>query len=1266
MSKELDRSRPLDPDKIDQIYEEATMAYIRLFNRWTEWVRSGKPATAEVPEPPDPRTWPEDYHPDVRSRLREFLNSHAARHQGPDATDSCPADWPSHVSLADFVINRKPDGTEEELGRGGMGVIVSAQHKSLGRPVAIKFMLPHLRSNAELVEQFRLEAQLQSQLQHAGIAPVYQIGRDETRGPFIVMQPISGRSLCEYLELGADRNDIELLDVFRKIAQTVDYAHQQNKVNLDLKPGNVLVRADEVWILDWGLSKATEKADKTHNIPELDSRSAAGDAVLRKAIRGTPAYMPPEQACGELGVGPQADVFALGVILYQILTGKPLYSGTTSEILAQAKGWVIGDALERLGACGKDPELIALCRHCLAKLPGDRPANGGAVVKALNQYRDAVATKRLAAIRDETATQTRAKEWWKKCGLGLLVLAAGAAIVVFVLLNRNDRKEKERRFANSIELCENSLRSEDAENAAAILNGVDTHLIDVRVEAVQDRLDRCRSNLTLLQNLRRIDEFSWMPGDGGLPSKKRLAAELAEALRQFGIVPKTTSPTDAAQRVNNSLLRSRLMGALDLWLMSEPSPELQAILEATDPDEYRDKIRVSVAAGNKTELAKLAQSDAVFTQPPRFVTAFARIEELPVERKRAVLRTAQRDHDKDLGILMELSGLYSFGQLDGASERVKWLSQAVALPRSCVAAHHNLGLALLDQGAIQDAIREFTNAGNIQKSALTLSGLGDALYLKGDLDEAIHEFKAASSLDSKLALPHTGLGYALHRRGTLDESIREFKTAIQLDASSATARSGLGCALTDQGHLEEAVVAFQAAIKLDARSTPAYDGLWRVLKKQGHLDEAIRVFRTATESDPTFAPHYYGLGHALAAKGHLDEAIRTYRIAIERNPRLAQPHDGVGNALAAKGDLWGARQEFKAAVDLNPNFAAAHNGLGNVLWAQNDRAAALREFKAAIALDSKFAAPHNGLGNALAHLGELDRAIREYKTAIELDAKFAAPHFGLGTVLWLQGDRKGAMSAVKSAIAIDPNFTSAYIKLGNILCQENAFDEAIVEFTKAIKLDPKLAEPLCALGEYAVKDKRHLNAVIQAFKTSIERDPDCLVSHVGMGDVLWLNQDWSGAVEAYRQAIRLRTTREHPYQRAATLLAKRGERLAALQILRDGLKVDASFIKLFRNDMACYACRLASDQANDGPPKLDGRALRGEGLTWLSAELAAQRTLAANGASTVAVHKVMRTWLANPDLDSVRDFESLPEDERDAWNHLWAEIRKLRDQTSQP
>ena len=250
----------------------------------------------------------------------------------------------------------------EVIGHGGMGEVVLAEDERIGRPVAIKRILGE--PSPEATARFLREARIQARLEHPAIVPAHELGHDADGRPYFTMKRLAGTTLADVLARGTTGTN-ELLRGFVDICLALDFAHARGVVHRDMKPANIMLGDyGEVYVLDWGVARVLADADASASgslgdIALGDSQTQAG------AILGTPAYMAPEQLNGE-PVGPEADVYALGGILFQLLAGEP--ANTRTGVLVDAPS-PSARRPERAIA----PELDAICCAALAVRPDDRP-----------------------------------------------------------------------------------------------------------------------------------------------------------------------------------------------------------------------------------------------------------------------------------------------------------------------------------------------------------------------------------------------------------------------------------------------------------------------------------------------------------------------------------------------------------------------------------------------------------------------------------------------------------------------------------------------------------------------------------------------------------------------------------------------------------------------------------------------------------------------------------------------------------------------------
>jgi eukaryotic-like serine/threonine-protein kinase len=287
-----------------------------------------------------------------------------------------------------------------QIGRGGMGVVFEGWDAQLQRSVAIKLMDRKQEARPVGLLWFFREARLASQLRHPGIVAIHEFDLTDQGQPFIVMQLLTGQTLKHILSLRPDTvaELPGLLAIFLQVCQAVASAHGAGVIHRDLKPSNIMVgQFGVVTVMDWGMAQVLGSGSDDAVAPTEDelpriAAKTAGETEIHRTVAGTvcgtPAYLAPEQARGEIArVDRRSDVFGLGAILCEMLTGSPPFSAATSDASwAKAAAGDVADAFARLDACDGPLPLVSLAKKCLAADPAARPDDAAAIVAGLTDY----------------------------------------------------------------------------------------------------------------------------------------------------------------------------------------------------------------------------------------------------------------------------------------------------------------------------------------------------------------------------------------------------------------------------------------------------------------------------------------------------------------------------------------------------------------------------------------------------------------------------------------------------------------------------------------------------------------------------------------------------------------------------------------------------------------------------------------------------------------------------------------------------------------
>ena len=264
-----------------------------------------------------------------------------------------------------------------ELGRGGMGVVYQARQRNLGRLVALKMIQSLAQPGSDLCQRFRREAELVARLQHPHIVQIYAVGEHEGR-PYLALEYLAGGTLKEHMH--GPQSPRWAAEMVELLARAVQHAHERGVIHRDLKPANILLEVQGIRSVGLSAPKIADFGLAKHH--SSDGLTRTGDIV------GTPSYMAPEQAAGDARkIGPATDLYALGAILYELLTGRPPFQcATPLETLVQVTQQEPVSLHHLIATVPRDLETV--CLKCLEKDPTRRYTSAAALADELRRYLD--------------------------------------------------------------------------------------------------------------------------------------------------------------------------------------------------------------------------------------------------------------------------------------------------------------------------------------------------------------------------------------------------------------------------------------------------------------------------------------------------------------------------------------------------------------------------------------------------------------------------------------------------------------------------------------------------------------------------------------------------------------------------------------------------------------------------------------------------------------------------------------------------------------
>ncbi len=616
-----------------------------------------------------------------------------------------------------------------EIARGGMGAILRGRDVDLGRDLAVKVLLDSHKDKPEMVRRFVEEAQVGGQLQHPGVVPVYELGTFADRRPFFTMKLVKGRTLAELLRARSSASvDLpRFLSIFESIAQTMAYAHVRGVIHRDLKPSNVMVGSfGEVQVMDWGLSKVLPQGGATDDepVPRPDAESVSvirtgrsgsdADASHAGSVLGTPGYMAPEQARGEIdAVDERADVFGLGAILCEILTGEPAFvARTPGETMRKAGRGELTETFARLDAGGADADLIALAKECLAAEREDRPRRAGVVAERITAYLTGVQERLRKAELARVAAETRAEAERSRRRLTVALAASvlalvllGGGVTTWQIQQRQTRLAAVERTLARIQAIRDQAAAEGsdaarwreiqvaADEALTSIGNLATsepgrRLAALRGTIAEDKEQAARDH-RLLQDLNSIrssaGRTSW-DQEPDVVNQRFMAA-----FRRYGLDLKTTpiSQAIARLRARPSAFVRELVPSLDHWLMFCRVHEADGLVAALDPEPERNRLRALLGQpdleADREALNVIARQQKTIDLGPSIMLLLARRLDSTGDRQGAIgaLRNAVVRYPDDVWINLELATLLRRADPPQPIDAIRYFTAARGIqPRS--------------------------------------------------------------------------------------------------------------------------------------------------------------------------------------------------------------------------------------------------------------------------------------------------------------------------------------------------------------------------------------------------------------------------------------------------------------------------------------------------------------------------------------------------------------------------------------------------------
>ncbi|MBI4615265.1 MAG: tetratricopeptide repeat protein [Planctomycetes bacterium] len=992
---------------------------------------------------------------------------------------------------------------EGVLGRGGMGEVLVARDLALDRRVALKRLVAATDKRPELAARFVEEARITARLDHPNIVPVHELARDAGGHLYFTMKEVQGRTLQKVIASG-ERSLPELLRIFVSVCDAVGYAHSKGILHRDLKPTNVMVGDfGEVLVLDWGLAKVSgqwpvvsgQKKEKKHRQPSGSERTDSR-LTVEGAVLGTVPYLSPEQAAGR-PADARTDVYLLGGILYEMLTGTPPHvdpeGAGTPALLVRIESRPVEPAGRRAPDRAIPRELEGIAAKALARSPRDRYPGAPALKADVEAYLDG---RFVGAARYNPL-----EAGWKwirrhQRGFSTMALVAGSlavSVLGWAIWSRVERAREVQTAREEIATLapEELLAEARRETLAAPLDPLPEE--KARYAALMDRLAWLSDQAAKLLRLEPRDPAALGVRHEALLALGRLALasqdwSFAEfAFRQAALLGVDTEAEEllAGVPAARGKILARHRGVIETILEAARAGGFEdadsyggAVIELAS---YRERQTVEILLGvleAGTDLLRRATREAILsagTPTPEERTAGVDAIEglepaldawLAAQTDPTVAGATPEPTQEERPVVERALERLAIRDRRGMPRGREW--------REILAGEQRRAIDGFGPGGATRLRLACEALGHLGEPAGAVGALG--LYLWSEWDElrAVPAGLALARLGAReprargilLALVGASVGqthparwspngpwWELVSRG-LGPEAGGGASADDTQPRTAMDYARRGYARRASGDLVGALADLEQAVTLAPLESWTWNDRGTARQALGDLEAAIADFDRALAIDSTRAIYWSNRGRARLGLGLVAEALADMDRAVSLDPDDAGFHEDRGRARRAAGDLPGATLDLDRSIELDPRVATAWLLRGSLRREAGDSQGARADYDRSIELDPRNPRAWNDRGFLRGELGELEGALRDLERATALDPEFAVAWRNRGMVHLRAVDLDGAIGDLDRAIEIDPSDPQSWKTRGRARLAKRNPAGAIADLDQAIALAP--------------------------------------------------------------------------------------------------------------------------------------------------------------------------------------------------------------------
>ncbi len=967
-----------------------------------------------------------------------------------DATAAMAAGW-SLPAGAPGVASTLPGGFLLQqryqivrlLGEGGMGSVYEADDIELERKVAIKLIRPDLAANPEVLQRFKRELVMARKVTHENVVRIFDLGTDQGL-KFITMEFVEGRDLKSYIVDGPQMTPEESADVIVQVCRALNSAHSNGIVHRDLKPQNVMIDAEgRAQVMDFGVAFSMDVTGMTRT----------GEML------GTPAYMSPEQAKGE-ATDPRSDIFSLGLIFYELLTGDVPFQAETPY------GMIVKRTLEKAPPpITLDPDvpehMNRVVVRCLETEPDLRYQNAREILQDLESRsgpRDHSMTQRLPVVLKKTSKST-------------LWAAAAATLIAVGLVALW--------ATGTLSLDGRSTPSTEAAVAPAA-DALSLAIVPFRNASGDPSLDWLGASLAEM-----------LRSDVGQSAELRTVSvdRISQILSDLKLDPSSTFDGATLTQLGNFSNADKIL--VGQYVKAGDQLRIDARLHDI---EGQTEISLSAAAPTESELLAAVGDLAAGVRDNLELSGEAiRALEAASFTPSSPSIDALRFYSEGLQLARQGNYADALTSFDAATEA----DADFALAFSQLAqTHANLGFDGEAEQASRTAMELAEGLPDFERlliSARHYSLLGD----QGQAIAAYERLLEAAPEDPEL---HFNLAGLYENTGALDEAYAELDSVLRYDPNYVEALYSMGRVEVRRGNAQAALTHFNQALGLtldnDESRARILNGIGNTYRRLGEGEEALRTYREALDINRRLdqkggiAANLTNIGHVELGLGRLDDALASYSEALDLRREIGD-REGIGISLLDIGNVYldmgrdeEALQSYRDSLVIQREIgneldeALCLNNIAAVHMERGNYGEALTNLEQALRIHEQYGIPDElgltlyNLGETTTNLGQFDEALDYYIGALEQwreinDALGVAwARVGTGTIFGYQGRFGAARDSLDEAVAaLESSGEQGYWRFivtahhGMAMAQDGAIEEAVGDLGAALALARDMGNP---------------------------------------------------------------------------------------------------------------------------------------------------------------------------------------------------------------